>query len=146
VGKYLWQCREQNRPVTVIRFFAENSNPMKWIVAGLALALGGCASVSELEQSHETMDVMSGKTPRQYAECVKAHLANERGPLQEEVRGEGLRLIVPQKLAAGAGPAALLDIDKKGEGSSIKVHERLSNFPLRPGDVRQAATECISGT
>lgn len=119
---------------------------MKWLVAAVALALGGCASVSELEQSHETMDVMSGKTPREYADCVKRKLADSRDPLGEEVRGDGLRLIVPQKLAAGAGPAALLDIDKRGSGSAIKVHERLSNFPLRLGDVRTAATECISGS
>lgn len=119
---------------------------MKWLVAAVALALGGCASVTELEQSHETMDVMSGKTPREYADCVKRKLADSRDPLGEEVRGDGLRLIVPQKLSASAGPAALLDIDKRGSGSAIKVHERLSNFPLRLGDVRAAATECISGS
>ncbi len=119
---------------------------MKLALAALAVALGGCASVSELEQSRETMDVMSGKTPREYADCVKSQLADSRGPLQEQARGDGLRLIVPQKLAAGAGPAALVDIEKRGDGSSIKVHERLNNFPLRPGDVRTAATECISGS
>jgi len=118
---------------------------MKWMVAALFLALGGCVSVSELEQSHETMDVMSGKTPREYADCIKAHLAKSRDPLVEEQRDDGLRLIVPQKLTAGSGPAALLDIHKRGSGSSIKLHERLNNFPLRPGDVREATTECISG-
>ena len=29
--------------------------------------------------------------------------------------------------------------------ASIKVHERLSNVPLRPADVREAAEKCISG-
>ncbi|MDH0303436.1 MULTISPECIES: hypothetical protein [unclassified Pseudomonas] len=119
---------------------------MKWMVAAVALTLGGCVSVSELEQSHETMDVISGKSPREYADCVKRKLADTRDPLQEEVRGGGLRLIVPQKLTAGAGPAALLDIDKRGSGSSIKVYERLNNFPLRLGDVRTSATQCISGS
>ncbi|MCE1113690.1 MULTISPECIES: hypothetical protein [Pseudomonas] len=119
---------------------------MKWLVAAMAVALGGCVSVTELEESHETMDVMSGKTPREYADCVKRKLTDTRDPLGEEVRGDGLRLIVPQKLAAGVGPAALLDIDKRGSGSAIKVHERLNNFPLRLGDVRTAATECISGS
>ncbi|WP_236235414.1 hypothetical protein [Pseudomonas faucium] len=118
---------------------------MKWMVAALALALGGCVSVSELEQSHETLDVMSGKTPREYADCVKQHLADSRDPLVEEKRDDGLRLIVPQKLSAGTGPAALVDIEKRGSGSSIKLHERLNNFPLRLGDVRTAATKCISG-
>lgn len=118
---------------------------MKWVMAALALALGGCTSVSDLEQSHETMDVISGKTPREYADCVKARLDDSRDPLVERERGEGLRLLVPQKLSPGSGPAALLDIDKRGSGSAIKVHERLSNFPLRLGDVRKAATECISG-
>ena len=119
---------------------------MSWRVAALTLALGGCVSVSELEQSHATLDVISGKTPREYADCVKAQLADSRDPLVEEQRGDGLRLTVPQKLTAGAGPAALLDIDERGGGSSIKLHERLSNFPLRLGDVRTAATHCISGS
>ncbi|WDY59879.1 hypothetical protein [Pseudomonas sp. PSKL.D1] len=121
---------------------------MKSMVAALALVtLGGCVSVSELEQSRETLDVMSGKTPREYADCVKQGLADTRDPLVEEQLGEnGLRLIVPQKLTSGAGPAALVDIDKRGSGSSIKLHERLNNFPLRLGDVRTVATECISGS
>ncbi|WP_449432261.1 hypothetical protein [Pseudomonas putida] len=118
---------------------------MKWMVAALALTLGGCVSVTELEQSHETMEVMSGKSPREYADCVKHKLADSRDALVEEPRGDGLRLIVPQKLTSGAGPAALVDIDKRGSGSSIKLHERLNNFPLRLGDVRTAATQCISG-
>lgn len=119
---------------------------MKWMVAVLSVAaLGGCVSVSELEHSHETLDVISGKTPREYADCIKQKLADTRDPLVEEPRGDGLRLIVPQKLSSGAGPAALVDIDKRGSGSSIKLHERLNNFPLRLGDVRTAATQCISG-
>ncbi|MHC6226102.1 hypothetical protein ACYU03_15245 [Pseudomonas sp. X10] len=117
---------------------------MRWMLAALAVTLGGCVSVSELEQSRETMDVISGKTPREYADCIKAKLADTREPLQEETRDEGYRLVVPQKLAGG--PAALIDIDKRGSGSSIKVHERLNNFPLRLGDVRTAATQCISGS
>ncbi|WP_447741352.1 hypothetical protein [Pseudomonas laurentiana] len=119
---------------------------MKWMVAALTLALGGCVSVSELEQSHATLDVISGKTPREYADCVKAKLADSRDPLVEEKRGNGLRLTVPQKVTAGVGPAALVDIDERGSGSSIKLYERLNNFPLRLGDVRTAATRCISGS
>ncbi|MNG81290.1 hypothetical protein D3C79_399370 [compost metagenome] len=119
---------------------------MKWMVAALSLTLGGCVSVTELEQSRETLDVISGKKPREYADCVKRRLADTRDPLVEEKRGDGLRLIVPQKLTSGVGPAALLDIDTRGSGSSIKVHERLNNFPLRLGDVRTAATQCISGS
>ena len=119
---------------------------MKWLLAALSVSLVGCASVSELEQSRETMDVMSGKTPREYADCVKKNLAETRDPLQEERRGDGLRLIIPQKLTSGSGPAALINIEQRGSGSSIKVQERLNNFPLRPGDVRTAATECISGS
>lgn len=119
---------------------------MKWMVAAAALALGGCVSVAELEQSHATLDVISGKTPREYADCVKHKLADTRDPLQEEATGDSLRLIVPQKVSAGVGPAALVDIDKRGSGSAIKVYERLNNFPLRLGDVRTATTECISGS
>jgi len=118
---------------------------MKWMVAVLSVALGGCVRVSEQEQSHETMDVISGKTPREYADCIKQKLGDTRDPLVEEPRGDGLRLIVPQKISSGVGPAALVDIDQRGSGSSIKLHERLNNFPLRLGDVRTAATQCISG-
>lgn len=114
--------------------------------SGSAVDIGGCVSVTELEQSHATLDVISGKTPREYADCVKSKLAETRDPLQEEVRGDGLRLTVPQKLSAGVGPAALFDIDKRGSGSAIKVYERLNNFPLRLGDVRTSATQCISGS
>lgn len=49
---------------------------MKWMVAALAMTLGGCVSVTELEQSHETLDVISGKSPRAYADCVKQKLAD----------------------------------------------------------------------
>lgn len=118
---------------------------MKWLVVAVSLVVGGCASVKDLEQTRETLDVKSGKTPREYADCVKHKLEGSRDALQEEVRGDGLRLIVPQKISASAGPAALLDIDKRGSGSSIKLHERLSNFPLRLSDVNNAATACISG-
>ncbi|HKS13597.1 MAG TPA: hypothetical protein VJS90_11240 [Pseudomonas sp.] len=117
---------------------------MKWVVAAAAVTLGGCVSVSELERSHETLDVMSGKSPREYADCIKQNLAKTRETISEEARDDGLRLIVPQKL--GAGPAALFDIDKRGSGSTIKLYERLNNFPLRLGDVRTAATQCISGS
>ena len=77
---------------------------MKWMVAVVSVAaLGGCVSVSELEQSHETLDVISGKTPREYADCIKQKLADTRDPLVEEPRGDGLRLIVPQKISSGVG-------------------------------------------
>lgn len=117
---------------------------MKWMVAALAVTLGGCVSVTELEQSRETLDVISGKSPREYADCVKQKLADTRDPLTEEQRGDGLRLIVPQKLTSGAGPAALVDIDKRGSGSSTAARAA-EQLPLRLGDVRTAATQCISG-
>ncbi|MNR48809.1 hypothetical protein D3C85_1680950 [compost metagenome] len=52
-------------------------------------------------------------------------------------------MIVPQKLSSG--PAAVFDIEERSGGSAIKLHERISNVPLRPWDVRNAATACISG-
>ncbi|MNG27077.1 hypothetical protein D3C84_1121510 [compost metagenome] len=54
-----------------------------------------------------------------------------------------MRVIVPQKLSSG--PAAVFDIEDRSGGSSIKLHERISNVPIRPFDVRDAATACISG-
>ncbi|GGU81795.1 hypothetical protein GCM10009504_43080 [Pseudomonas laurentiana] len=116
---------------------------MRWLVPALAVTLTGCASVAELEQTPETLDVISGKSPQEYARCVQQKLAGSREPLQLEERHDGVRLIVPQKLSAG--PAAVFHIQKRGSGSSIKLYERLNNFPLRLGDVKTAATNCISG-
>lgn len=116
---------------------------MKWVVPALAVALTGCANVADIEQSPETMSVISGKSPREYAACVQQRLADSRGPLTIEEQGNGLRVVVPQKLS-DKSPAAVLEISQRSSGSAIKLHERLSNFPLRPGDVKGATTWCIS--
>lgn len=116
---------------------------MKWALIALAVALTGCASVKDIEESRETMSVISGKSPDAYAKCVVEKLTDSRGPSLIEPYQDGFRVIVPQKFSSD--PAALVDITDRSNGSAIKVHERLSNNPLRPGDVREAATECISG-
>ncbi|MGJ7514526.1 hypothetical protein ACSFE6_09340 [Pseudomonas baetica] len=118
---------------------------MKWGVWGLplALAISGCTSVSDINESLPTMNVISGKKPHEYAQCLSEKLASSRGALQIEPQKDGVRVIVPQKLSSG--PAAVFDIEERSGGSSIKLHERISNVPLRPFDVRNAATACISG-
>ena len=116
---------------------------MKWFVSALALALSGCANVAELEQSPETLNVISGKSPEQYLTCVQAQLKDSRDSLQVTRDKNSIRVIVPQKLADA--PAAILDISERSSGSAIKLHERLNNFPLRLSDVNNAATRCISG-
>lgn len=118
---------------------------MKWgvLVVPLALAVGGCASVSDINETLPTMSVISGKKPHEYAQCLVQQLADSRGALQVEPQKEGMRVIVPQKFSSG--PAAVFDIEDRSGGSSIKLHERISNVPLRPWDVRNAATACISG-
>ncbi|MBC3365942.1 hypothetical protein HU762_24365 [Pseudomonas sp. SWRI92] len=116
---------------------------MKRSVWVLALALGGCASVSDINQSPPTMSVISGKKPHEYAKCVADKLLKTRGPLQMEPHKNGVRMIVPGKLSAL--PAAVFDIDERSSGSSIKLHESMSNVPVRPGDVQDAANACISG-
>ncbi|MBV4473457.1 hypothetical protein N8H74_04970 [Pseudomonas sp. B2M1-30] len=118
---------------------------MKWGVVCLSavLALGGCASVAEINETLPTMIVISGKKPHEYAQCLVEKLADSRGALQVEPHKDGMRVIVPGKLSSG--PAAVFDIDDRSGGSSIKLHERISNVPLRPRDVRNAATVCISG-
>lgn len=116
---------------------------MKWFVSALALTLTGCASVTELEQSPETLDVISGKTPDQYLTCVQERLKDSRDSLQVTRDKNSIRVIVPQKLSDG--PAAVMDISERSSGSAIKLHERLNNFPLRLSDVNNAATRCISG-
>jgi len=116
---------------------------MKWFVSALALTLTGCASVAELEQSPETLAVISGKSPEQYLTCVQDQLKDSRAPLQVTRDKSSIRVIVPQKLADA--PAAVMNISERSSGSSIKLHERLNNFPLRLSDVNNAATRCISG-
>jgi hypothetical protein len=116
-----------------------------WGMAVLVMLvmLGGCTSIGEIEQSPETMSVISGKKPQEYADCVMGKLQGSRKPSRVEPIHNGLRLIVPQKFSDG--PAAVILIEDRSSGSSIKVHEHLSNFPLRFGDVRKAADQCISG-
>ncbi|MHC8411422.1 hypothetical protein ACYZTR_15125 [Pseudomonas sp. Hz4] len=118
---------------------------MKWgvLILPMALAMSGCASVSEINESLPTMSVISGKKPHEYAQCLTEKLARSRGALQVEPHKDGMRVIVPQKFSSG--PAAVFDIEDRSTGSSIKLHERISNVPLRPMDVRNAATACISG-
>ncbi|MGE8482430.1 hypothetical protein [Pseudomonas sp. FP1740] len=118
---------------------------MKWgvLVVPFALAVGGCATVSDITASLPTMNVISGKNPHEYAQCLVEKLASSRGALQVEPQKDGMRVIVPQKFSSG--PAAVFDIEDRSGGSSIKLHERISNVPLRPWDVRNAATACISG-
>jgi hypothetical protein len=118
---------------------------MKWGVLFLpmAIAMSGCANVSEINESLPTMSVISGKKPHEYAQCLTEKLASSRGALQVEPHKDDVRVIVPQKFSSG--PAAVFDIEDRSTGSSIKLHERISNVPLRPMDVRNAATACISG-
>jgi hypothetical protein len=118
---------------------------MKWGVwiLPLVVAMSGCASVSDINQTLPTMSVISGKKPHEYAQCLVEKLAESRGALQVEPHKEGVRAIVPQKFSSG--PAAVFEIEDRSGGSSIKLHERISNVPLRPWDVRNAATACISG-
>lgn len=116
---------------------------MKWAVWVLPLAMSGCATVSQIEQTPPTMSVISGKKPQDYAKCVTDRLSGSRGALQIEPHKDRVRVIVPQKLSSG--PAAVFEIEERSGGSSIKLFERMSNMPVRPRDVRNAATECISG-
>lgn len=118
---------------------------MKWgvLVLPMAIAMSGCATVSEINQTLPTMSVISGKKPHEYAQCLTEKLASSRGALQVEPQKDGMRVIVPQKFLSD--PAAVFDIEDRSTGSSIKLHERISNVPLRPMDVRNAATACISG-
>ena len=118
---------------------------MKWgvLVLPLALVVSGCANVAEINETLPTMSVISGKKPHEYAQCLVEKLADSRGALQLEPHKDGMRVIVPGKFSSG--PAAVFDIEDRSGGSSIKLHERMSNVPVRPRDVRNAANVCISG-
>lgn len=116
---------------------------MKWSVLVLALAVSGCASVSDIKQTPPTLAVISGKKPQEYAACVVQKLSSTRRPSQIEPLKEGVRVIVPQKFSAD--PSAIFEIENRSSGSSIKLYESMSNVPIRPGDVKQAGEACISG-
>lgn len=116
---------------------------MKRGVLLLALVMSGCATVSDINQTLPTMNVISGKKPQAYANCVAEKLAKSRGTLQIVPHKDGVQVIVPGKLSSA--PAAVFDIEERSSGSSIKLHEAMSNVPIRPGDIGDAANECISG-
>ncbi|WP_019409703.1 hypothetical protein [Pseudomonas psychrophila] len=116
---------------------------MKWGVLVAMLVLGGCASVTDIEKTLPTLSVISGKKPDAYAQCLVEQLSKTRKAPQIEPHKDGLRIIVPQKLTSN--PTAVIDIEERSGGSSIKVFESMSNVPVRPGDIRKAATHCISG-
>ena len=118
---------------------------MKLVVVVLALAMTGCASVEEIEHSPPTLSVISGKSPKAYADCMVAKLADSRKPPVIVPHHDGLRMIFAQKLSSG--PAAVVIIEERSNnGSSIKLYEQSYNNPLRSKDVQYAATECISGS
>jgi len=118
---------------------------MKWGVWALvALVMSGCASVSDIEQSPPTMAVISGKRPMAYAQCFDTRLAKDRGPsLIEPYHKDGVKVVVRDQFSTH--PAAVLIIEERSSGSSIKVFESMSNFPLRSKAVLNAAEHCISG-
>nr|WP_025129981.1 hypothetical protein [Pseudomonas sp. PH1b] len=115
---------------------------MRWVWV-LALVISGCATVSDINQTPPTLNVISGKKPQEYAKCLTDKLSDSRGALQVEPHKDGYRVIVPQSLSPA--PAAVFYIDTRSGGSSIKLHEQMSNNPLRPQDVRKAGESCISG-
>ncbi len=116
---------------------------MKWGVWLVFLALSGCASVKDIQQTPATLSVISGKKPHEYAQCVDTILTKSRGPSLLTPHKSGVQMVVRDRLSTS--PAALLDIDERANGSSIKLYESMSNFPLRSGAVLDAATRCISG-
>lgn len=116
---------------------------MKLAVVVLALAMTGCATLEDIEHSPPTLNVISGKTPQQYADCLIGKLGDSRKPPLIEAYHDGLRVIFDQKLSSAPGAVAM--IESRSNGSSIKLYEHMSNNPLRPKDVLNAATVCISG-
>jgi len=117
---------------------------MKWGTwIAVVLALGGCASVSDIQQTPPTMNVISGKKPNEYAHCVDTILNKSRGPSLMTPHKNGIKMVVRDRLSTS--PAALLDIEERSNGSSIRLYESMSNNPLRSSAVLDAATRCISG-
>ncbi|EGH14359.1 putative lipoprotein, partial [Pseudomonas savastanoi pv. glycinea str. race 4] len=51
---------------------------MKLAVVVLALAMTGCATVNDIEHTPPTMNVMSGKNPKEYADCFVGKIASSR--------------------------------------------------------------------
>lgn len=72
---------------------------MKRWVWVLVLAIGGCASVSDINQTPPTLSVISGKKPQEYAKCLADKLSGSRGALQVEPHKDGFRVLVPQSLS-----------------------------------------------
>lgn len=81
--------------------------------------------------------------PPEYAACVVRKLEATRRPPQIEPHKDGVQVIVPQKFSAD--PSAIFEIEERSSGSSIKLYESMSNVPIRPGDIKKAGEDCISG-
>ncbi|MCF5777094.1 hypothetical protein GIV40_08360, partial [Pseudomonas poae] len=75
--------------------------------------------------------------------CIVQKLSSTRRPSQIEPHKNGVQVIVPQKFSAD--PSAIFEIEDRSSGSSIKLYESMSNVPIRPGDVKKAGEDCISG-
>ncbi|MEE5125012.1 hypothetical protein V2J80_07905 [Pseudomonas alliivorans] len=116
---------------------------MKLAVVILALAMTGCATVSDIEHTPATMNVISGKNPQEYADCFMEKISSSRSKPSVEPHRDGLRLIVAQKMSKS--PTAVIDVENRSGGSAVKVYERLANVPIRFRDVQHAAEACISG-
>ncbi|MFH7416830.1 hypothetical protein VSS92_29535, partial [Pseudomonas syringae pv. tagetis] len=80
--------------------------------------------VNDIEHTPPTKNVMSGKNPNEYADCFVGNNASSRKPPLIEPRHDGLRVIVAQKLSKS--PAAVVYVESRSGGSTIKVYERLS--------------------
>lgn len=118
---------------------------MKLAVVVLALAMTGCTTtLMDIEHSPPTLSAISGKNPQAYADCLVGKLSSSRKPPLVEPHHDGLRVIVASKF--GSDPSAVVNVEARGSsGSSIKLYEHWQNSPVRPKDVLNAATLCISG-
>jgi hypothetical protein len=99
-----------------------------WCVCRWYLADEWLRNVSEINETLPTMSVISGKKPHEYAQCL-AEKAGRQPWRAANAAAQGWRS-GDRSGEAFTGPAAVFDIEDRSGGSSIKLHERMSNVPF----------------
>ena len=114
---------------------------MRAVIFALGLAmLAGCVSPSDLESSDPSLQLVTAKSPKQYALCVfpKWQMARTDSSMVETENG--YRLWV----ASNNMTDELLDIRSTASGSAVILYERMPWSPM-PGrsSIKASLTSCL---
>lgn len=108
-------------------------------VVGLAL-LAGCVSPSDLKANIPTIKATTEKSPRQYALCVYPRWQDARSEASMSETQDGYRIVI----GAMNLTDELLEVSRKGAGSSVEFYQRLAWMPgVGRSAIEQAVKSCL---